>query len=129
MISPLQRSSHGVESMRTALLQNRVVGTKGEREGNRRTQNLVSKFRYYCLNTLYHLKKYLSYFWQVGKVIYPRYSKHWPYTVASTIDCGCIKILNHGLNHRFFLLHFKLKPCPIHWIVCVLAYSNFIFEF
>ena len=23
------------------------------------------------------------------KVIYPKYSKHWPYTVAYTIDCVC----------------------------------------
>jgi hypothetical protein len=63
------------------------------------------------------------------KVIYPKYSKHWPYTVASTIDCGCSKMLNHGLNHGFFLSLFKLIPCPINWIVCVLAYLNFIFEF
>ena len=64
-----------------------------------------------------------------SKVIYPKYSKHWPYTVASTTDCGCHKISNHGLNHGFFLSLFKLIPCPIHWIVCVLAYLNFIFEF
>ena len=38
------------------------------------------------------------------------------------------KMLNHGLNHGFFLLLFKLISCPIHWIVCVLAYLNFIFE-
>ena len=42
------------------------------------------------------------------KVIYPKYSKHWPYTVASTIDYGCSKMLNHGLNHEFFLSLFKL---------------------
>ena len=63
------------------------------------------------------------------KVIYPKYSKHWPYTVASTVNCGCSKMLNHGLNHGFFLSLFKLIPWPIHWIVCMLAYSNFIFEF
>ena len=34
-----------------------------------------------------------------SKVIYPKYSKHWPYTVASTIDCVCSKMLSHGLNH------------------------------
>ena len=39
------------------------------------------------------------------------------------------KILNHGLNHGFFLSLFKLIPCPIHWIVYVWAYSNFIFDF
>ena len=49
------------------------------------------------------------------KVIYPKYSKYWPYTVASTIDCGCSKMLNHGLNHGFFLSLFKLMAelwCP-----------------
>ena len=50
---------------------------------------------------------------------------HWPYTVAYTIDCVCSKMLNHGL----FLSLFKLIPCPIHWIVYLLAYLNFIFEF
>ena len=44
--------------------------------------------------------------------ISPKYSKHWPYTVASTIDwpyavvstidCGCNKILNHGLDYGVF---------------------------
>ena len=34
-----------------------------------------------------------------GKVIYPKYSKHWLSTVAHTIDCVCSKILNHCLNH------------------------------
>ena len=64
-----------------------------------------------------------------GKVMYPKYSKHWPYTVAHTIDCVYCKMLNHGLNHGLFLSLFKLIPCPIHWIVYVLAYLNFIFEF
>ena len=26
-----------------------------------------------------------------AKVIYTKYSKHWPYTVAHTIDCVCIE--------------------------------------
>ena len=51
------------------------------------------------------------------KVTYPKYSKHWPYTVAYTIDCVCSKILNHGLNHGLFLSLFKFISCPIHWIV------------
>jgi hypothetical protein len=46
--------------------------------------------------------KYGWNFWLTVKVIYPKYSKHWPYTVASTIDYGCSKMLNHGLNHVFF---------------------------
>ena len=64
-----------------------------------------------------------------GKVIYPKYSKHWPYTVANIIDCDCIEMLNHGLNHGLFLSLFKLIPCHTHWIVYVLAYLNFTFEF
>ena len=52
-----------------------------------------------------------------------------------TLYCGthnwlCVqKMLNHGLNHGFFLLLFKLLSGPIHWIVCVLAYFNFILNF
>ena len=48
-----------------------------------------------------------------------------------TLYCGthnwlCVqKMLNHGLNHVFFLSLFKLISCKIHWIVCVLAYLNF----
>ena len=51
-----------------------------------------------------------------GKVIYPKYSKHWPYTVAL-----CSKMLNHGFNHGLFLSLFKLIPSHIHWIayLCV----------
>ena len=64
-----------------------------------------------------------------GKVIYAKYSKHWLSTVANTIDCVCSKMLNNGLNHGLFLSLLKLVPCPIHWIVYVLAYWNFIFEF
>ena len=41
------------------------------------------------------------------KVIHPKYSKHWPYTVAHTIDCVCSKLLNHGWNHRSFLSLFN----------------------
>ena len=70
-------------------------------------------------------------FFQVPtKVIYTKYSKHWAYTLAHTIDCIYVqKMLNHGLYHGFFLSLFKLISCPIHRIVCVLAYLNFKFEF
>ena len=71
----------------------------------------------------------LCLFSHVTKVIYPKHSKHWPYTVAHTIDCVCSKMLNHGLNHGLFLSLFKRIPCPTHWIVYVLAYFFFIFEF
>ena len=42
-----------------------------------------------------------------------------------TLYCGthnwlyAQRMLNHGLNHGFFLSLFKLKSFPIHWIVCV----------
>ena len=62
------------------------------------------------------------------KVIHTKYSKHRPSTVAHTFECVCSKI-NHGLNHGLFTLLLKLINCPIHWIVCVLAYLDFIFEF
>ena len=55
------------------------------------------------------------YFHIISKVMYHKYSKHWPYTVAYTIDCVCSKMLNHG----FFHSHFKLTPCPINWIACI----------
>ena len=48
----------------------------------------------------YHFQVYI-------KVIHTKYSKHWPYTVAHTIDCVCRKILNHGLNHGLLFSLFK----------------------
>ena len=36
------------------------------------------------------------------KVIHPKYSKHWPYHLAATMDCGCSKMWNHGWNHGLF---------------------------
>ena len=53
-----------------------------------------------------------------GKVIYSKYSKHWPYTVAYTIDCVFSKMLYHGLNHGLFLSLFKLFVCKyvLNWI-------------
>ena len=47
------------------------------------------------------------------KVIYTKYSKHCPYTVAHTFECVCSKI-NHGLNHGLFISLLKLILCPIH---------------
>ena len=35
------------------------------------------------------------------KVIYTKYSKHWPYTVAHTLDCVCSKIDNSWFNPWF----------------------------
>ena len=39
------------------------------------------------------------------------------------------KMSKHGLNHGLFLSLFKLLPFPIHWILYVLAYLHFTFEF
>ena len=36
----------------------------------------------------------------------PKYSKHWPYTVAHTFDCVCSKMLNHGFIMGYFF-HFS----------------------
>ena len=85
----------------------------------------VQKSSLYLKNYLVSILLYESRF----KVIHPKCSKHWPYTVVSPIDCGCSKMLNHGLNHGFFLSLFQLISCPINWIVGVLAYLNLIFEF
>ena len=38
------------------------------------------------------------------KVKFPKYSKHWPYVLEAAKDCGCSKMLDHGLNHGLFLL-------------------------
>ena len=40
----------------------------------------------------------------LGKVIYPKYSKHWLFTVA---NCVCSKLLNHGLNNGLLFSLFK----------------------
>ena len=78
---------------------------------------------------IFNITKLISIFCcENGKVIHTKCSKHRPSTVAHTFECMCSKI-NHGLNHGLFILLLKLINCPIHWIVCVLAYFNFIFEF
>ena len=46
------------------------------------------------------------------KVIYPKYSKHWPYILTSAMDCGCSKILDYGLFlslFNFFLVEIHSK--------------------
>ena len=40
--------------------------------------------------------------------IQPKYSKHWPYLLAATLDCSCSKIINLVLKYVLvFLLLFK----------------------
>ena len=43
---------------------------------------------------------------------------------SGTHNCVCRKMLNNGLNHGLFLSLFKLIPCHIHLIVCMLVYLN-----
>ena len=73
--------------------------------------------------------------WSTGKmrctkVIYPKYSKHWPYTVAHTIDCVCSKMLSHGFNHGLFFFNFQAYTLP-HTLNCIcvslfkFSYFNF----
>ena len=59
-----------------------------------------------------------------AKAIHLKCYKHWPYTVAHTINCVCIKILNLGLNHGLFLSLFKLLP---HTLNCICA--SLLFQF
>ena len=74
---------------------------------------IVESCHFICPNSIHFYECFNS----TAKVIHPKYSKHWPYTVAYKIDCVCSKMLNHGLNHGLFLSLFKLIPCPIYWIV------------
>ena len=95
--------------------------------------DLVSSTLKFFLEILFwagvKIENTFSRFRQGGKVIYIKYSKHWPY-YCGTHNWLCVqKMLNHGINHGFFLSLFELISCPIHWIVCVLACLNFIFEF
>ena len=57
-----------------------------------------------------------NYFFHTNsKVIYSKYSKHWPYTVAQAIDCVCSIMLNHG----FFLSLFKVIHTLPHILNCI----------
>ena len=50
----------------------------------------------------------VSIFRPVPKVIHSKYSKQWPYLLASTMDCDCSKMLNHGFNNGLYLSLFKI---------------------
>ena len=81
----------------------------------RRKKNQISYQAAFYVSMFYDGKSWKRQIFSIFyKFIYPKYSKHLPYTVAHTIDCACIKMLNHGLNHGLFLSLFKLIPCHIH---------------
>ena len=86
----------------------RSQSPKNQPSSSRQT-SLVAKNKKSAYGTLHTTEHQI----QVNiKVIYPKYSKHWLYTVAHTIDCVCSKMLNHGLNHGLFiLLHTQSIVC------------------
>ena len=54
-------------------------------------------------------------FHMLTKVIYTKYSKHWLYTVAHTIECVCSKMNNSWFNPWFSFYFSSLCPalgCP-----------------
>ena len=60
------------------------------------------------------------------KVINLKYSKHWPYTVAHTINCVFSKMLNHGLNMSYFFHFSNLNPATYIELYtgCVLSFHT-----
>ena len=85
-----------------------------------------------CSYSLRYYSKMLKIY--TKKTFFP-FSNVIPSTLNIALYCGthiwlCVqKMLNHGLNHGFFISLFKLISFPIHWIVCVLACLDFIFVF
>ena len=53
-----------------------------------------------------------------SKGIYPKYYKHWSYTVAHTINCVCSKMLNHGWTHGVISFTFQAYTPP-HTSNCI----------
>ena len=49
-------------------------------------------------------------FFARDKVIYHKYSKHWPYLLASPKDCGSSKILNHCVILVFCCIEAWIQP-------------------
>ena len=108
-----------IPDINAATVSHRLIWQKKCIETHQHRMHLYTMFHTYEFE---EENKYINIYIFVPKpkVIYTKYSKHCPSTVAHTIDCMCSKI-NHGLNHGFFLSLFKLILCPIHWIVCVLV--------
>ena len=74
----------------------------------------------YCLTSQYsHLFNkngdiifHFDFFHPPLKVIYTKYSKHWLYTVAHTIECVCSKMNNSWFNPWFSFYFSSLCPAP-----------------
>ena len=69
-------------------------------------------------------KKYFHNIHVLFNVIYPKYSKHLPYTVAHTIDCVCSKMLNHGVNGGDHLIDLFITELKDHMICYQLECSH-----
>ena len=69
---------------------------------------LSNSRKFYCSKNIHiYLLTSLLDWW--GKVIYPKYSKHWPYTVAHIIVCS--KKLNHSELNKFRMKETRLLYC------------------
>ena len=63
--------------------------------------------------------KFWFYILPLLKVMYTKYSKHWLYTVAHTIECVCSKMNNSWFNPWFLFYFSSLYPAPyIEWYMC-----------
>ena len=63
-------------------------------------------------------RKYLK-ICDCDKVIYTKYSKHWLYTVAHTIECVCSRMNNSWFNPWFLFYFLSLCSAPyIEWCMC-----------
>ena len=74
-------------------------------------------FAYFRTNNEIVHKNKATLFWKFQlrlKVIYRKYTKHWSYLLAYTMDCDCSKILSHGLNHGLFLSLLQVLGVKIH---------------
>ena len=88
------------------------------------SQRIILKFVGICLHSKQYIESRRKSFswnrsWHLGKVIYTKYSKHWPYTVAHTIECVCSKINNSWFNPWFSFYISSLCPAPyVEWYIC-----------
>ena len=72
--------------------------------------------------------KWSVHFLECAKVIYTKYSKHWSYTVAHTIDCVW-KNVKSWFKSWVFPFTFQAYTLPNTLNCIVLVYLNFIIEF
>ena len=87
---------------------------------SKQTNPLINQFLHIC-DFLHHHDLLLQGAYSiVHQVIYIKYPKHWTYLLASTMDCGCRKIFNHG----FFSFTFQ-----VFWGVRIHSQLNLEYRF